>query len=96
VVPHARAGPLEEDAVARPAGADADAERAAELARVRIHDEAARVFVVVGGELHRERVVVAVGVPLQPELDRDRALTRQVHRDRAIGAGLPLDGVTVA
>ncbi len=79
--PCARAG--EEDAVARTGPADADAEGAAELARVRVDQEAAVVFVEVRGELHRERVVVGVGVPFQPELDRQLVRPREVQRDRA-------------
>ena len=50
----------------------ADAERAAVLRRVRVDEEAAGVLVEVRCELHREAVVVGVGVPLEPELDRQR------------------------
>ena len=70
VMPGARARPGEEHVVARIAAPEADAEGVAELRRVRIDDEPAVVRVEVRSELHREVVVVAVGVPLQPELDR--------------------------
>ena len=87
VVPLAGRGPGEEGGVAR--GAAADADREAAVAAVRVDQEATGGFVEVVGELHCQRVVVGIAVPLEPELDRDRGLACEVHS----GAGGVVDAV---
>ena len=89
VMPGAGAGPFEEDVVAGVGVADADAEFAARLRRVGVDDEAAFVLVEVVGQLQGERVVVGVGIGVEPELDGDRAQSREVDG----GAGGVVDTV---